>query len=24
LIWQQALGLATPIKHMVPEPSIIL
>ena len=24
LIWQQALGLATPIKHVVPEPSVIL
>ena len=24
LIWQQALGLATPIKHVVPEPSATL
>ena len=22
LIWQQVLGLATPIKHVVPEPSV--
>ena len=23
LIWQRALGLATPIKHLVPEPSVV-